>query len=46
MIVVTGASGRLGRLVIDALTTTLSPAEIVAGVRTPEQRCPTWRSEA
>jgi NAD(P)H dehydrogenase (quinone) len=35
MIVVTGASGHLGRLVIDALTTTVDPAEVVAGVRTP-----------
>jgi NAD(P)H dehydrogenase (quinone) len=36
MIVVTGATGRLGRLVIDALTTTTDPTDIVAGVRIPD----------
>jgi NAD(P)H dehydrogenase (quinone) len=37
MIVVTGASGQLGRLVIDALLQTLPAAEIVAAVRNPEK---------
>lgn len=37
MIVITGASGQLGRLVIDALLQTESPANIVAAVRTPEK---------
>ncbi len=37
MILVTGASGQLGRLVISNLLKTLSPGEIVAGVRTPEK---------
>jgi NAD(P)H dehydrogenase (quinone) len=35
MIVVTGATGQLGRLVITALLKTVSAAEIVAAVRTP-----------
>jgi NAD(P)H dehydrogenase (quinone) len=37
MIVVTGASGHLGRLVIDALTATVDSGEVVAGVRTPDK---------
>lgn len=35
MIVVTGASGQLGRLVIAELLKSVAPAEIVAAVRTP-----------
>jgi NAD(P)H dehydrogenase (quinone) len=35
MLVVTGASGRLGRLVIDALAASTDPAGVVAAVRTP-----------
>ena len=35
MIVVTGATGQLGRLVIDNLLRTVSPAKIVAAVRDP-----------
>ena len=35
MIVITGASGQLGRLVIEALLHTLPASEIVAAVRTP-----------
>ena len=35
MIVVTGASGHLGRLVIDQLATSTPAADIVAGVRNP-----------
>ena len=35
MIVITGASGQLGRLVIDELLKTVSASEIVAAVRTP-----------
>lgn len=37
MIVVTGASGQLGRLVIEALLQKLPAAEIVAAARTPEK---------
>jgi len=37
MIVVTGASGQLGRLVIEALLQKLPAAEVVAAVRTPEK---------
>ncbi len=37
MITITGASGQLGRLVIDALLKTVEPARIVAAVRTPEK---------
>ncbi|MDB5765741.1 MAG: NmrA family protein [Collimonas fungivorans] len=37
MIVVTGASGQLGRLVIKELLKTLPASEIVAAVRTPEK---------
>jgi NAD(P)H dehydrogenase (quinone) len=37
MIVVTGASGQLGRLVIEALLKTVPAAEIVAAVRTPQK---------
>jgi NAD(P)H dehydrogenase (quinone) len=37
MIVVTGASGQLGRLVIEALLNTLPAGEIVAAVRHPEK---------
>jgi NAD(P)H dehydrogenase (quinone) len=36
MIVVTGASGQLGRLVIDRLLQTLPASEIVAAVRSPD----------
>jgi len=35
MIVITGASGQLGRLVIEALLQTLPASDIVAAVRTP-----------
>ena len=35
MIVVTGATGQLGRLVIDALLRTQPAGSIVAAVRTP-----------
>jgi NAD(P)H dehydrogenase (quinone) len=35
MIVVTGATGRLGQLVIDGLLQRIPPAQIVAAVRTP-----------
>jgi NAD(P)H dehydrogenase (quinone) len=35
MIVVTGATGRLGQLVIDGLLQRVPAAEIVAAVRTP-----------
>ncbi len=37
MIVVTGANGQLGRLVIDALLKTQAPETIVAAVRSPEK---------
>lgn len=37
MIAVTGATGHLGRLVIDGLLKTMSASEIVAVVRTPEK---------
>ena len=37
MIVVTGASGQLGRLVIDALLKKLPAGEIIAAVRNPER---------
>lgn len=37
MIAVTGATGQLGQLVIDALLKTLPAAEIVAAVRNPEK---------
>jgi NAD(P)H dehydrogenase (quinone) len=37
MIVVTGATGQLGRLVIDALLKTVPASEIVAAVRSPEK---------
>lgn len=37
MIVVTGATGQLGRLVIAALLKTVPAAEIVAAVRNPEK---------
>jgi NAD(P)H dehydrogenase (quinone) len=37
MIVVTGATGQLGRLVINALLKTVPAAEIVAAVRTPSK---------
>lgn len=37
MIAVTGATGHLGGLVIDALLRTLPPSEIVAAVRNPEK---------
>lgn len=37
MIVITGASGQLGRLVIEALLNTLPAGEIVAAVRHPEK---------
>lgn len=37
MIVVTGASGQLGRLVIEALLKKLPPSEIVAAVRNPDK---------
>jgi NAD(P)H dehydrogenase (quinone) len=40
MIVVTGATGRLGHLVIDGLLQQVSPAQIVAAVRTPERAAP------
>jgi NAD(P)H dehydrogenase (quinone) len=35
MIVVTGATGRLGQLVIDGLLERIPPAQIIAAVRTP-----------
>lgn len=37
MIVVTGATGHLGRLAVEALLKKLSPGEIVAAVRSPEK---------
>jgi NAD(P)H dehydrogenase (quinone) len=37
MIVITGATGQLGRLVIDALLQTVPASEIVAAVRSPEK---------
>jgi NAD(P)H dehydrogenase (quinone) len=37
MIVVTGASGHLGRLVIDSLLDRVTPEAVVAAVRTPEK---------
>lgn len=37
MIVVTGANGQLGRLVIDALLKTRAPEGIIAAVRSPEK---------
>lgn len=37
MIVVTGASGQLGRLVVKALLKRTSPSQIVAAVRTPDK---------
>ena len=37
MIVVTGATGKLGRHVIEGLLKSVPPAEIVAAVRTPEK---------
>lgn len=37
MIVITGASGQLGRLVIEALLQTVPAGEIVAAVRSPEK---------
>lgn len=37
MIVITGATGQLGRLVIEALLKTVAPSEIVAAVRSPEK---------
>jgi len=37
MIVVTGASGQLGRLVIDSLLARMPAGQIVAAVRNPER---------
>lgn len=37
MIVITGASGQLGRLVIEELLGSLHPSELVAAVRSPEK---------
>jgi NAD(P)H dehydrogenase (quinone) len=37
MIVVTGASGQLGRLVIKALLQSVQPSEVVAAVRSPDK---------
>lgn len=37
MILVTGASGNLGRLVIENLLRRLPPAEVIAGARTPDK---------
>lgn len=37
MIVITGASGQLGRLVIQNLLKTVAPADIIAAVRSPEK---------
>ncbi len=37
MIVITGASGQLGRLVIEVLLNTLPTGDIVAAVRHPEK---------
>lgn len=37
MLVVTGASGQLGRLVIESLLETVDPASIIAAVRSPEK---------
>lgn len=36
MIFVTGASGKLGRIVIDKLLTLIEPSNIIAGVRNPD----------
>ena len=40
MIVVTGATGRLGQLVIDGLLQRVPAAQIIAAVRTPEKAAP------
>jgi NAD(P)H dehydrogenase (quinone) len=40
MIVVTGATGRLGQLVIDGLLQRVPPEQITAAVRTPEKAAP------
>jgi NAD(P)H dehydrogenase (quinone) len=40
MIVVTGATGRLGQLVIDGLLQRVPPAQVIAAVRTPEKAAP------
>ena len=40
MIVVTGATGRLGQLVIDGLLQRVPPAQVVAAVRTPGKAAP------
>lgn len=37
MIVITGATGQLGRLVIQALLQTIPAAQVVAAVRQPEK---------
>ena len=37
MIVITGASGQLGRLVVDELLKSVPPSELVAAVRSPEK---------
>ncbi len=39
-VLVTGATGRLGRLVIEHLATTVDPARVVAGARDPERAAP------
>ena len=40
MIVVTGATGRLGQLVIDGLLEQVPPEQVTAAVRTPEKAAP------
>ncbi len=40
MIVVTGATGRLGQLVIDGLLQRVPPEQVTAAVRTPEKAAP------
>lgn len=45
MIVITGATGQLGRLVVKALLKRTSPSQVVAAVRSPTRQA-TWRRSA